>query len=153
MRPLPVAQCLGLIHQFEGEAGQPRLCPARDPAGNWEIGWGHKLPNANHPAITAAEADQLALADLGEAALCVCNVLGGRVNTLTDNQYAALIDFTFNEGGHAFAGSTLAAKVAKGDRSAADEFAAWVFAHVNGKAVQLPGLIRRRAAEKALFLT
>jgi lysozyme len=36
---------------------------------------------------------------------------------------------------------------------AADQFGRWVYATVNGVKTELPGLVKRRAAERALFLT
>lgn len=156
MRPIPQALCLGLIHQFEGEAGAFRPLPAKDCAGNWEIGWGHKLAGPAYAGapIDAATADTLALNDLEIAAQAVCDRLSDRVMQITDKQYAALIDFTFNEGARAFAGSTLAAKVQIGSiLAASQEFDRWVWAHVDGKLVQLAGLVRRRRAERALFLS
>lgn len=154
MRPIPQALCLGLIHQFEGEAGQFRPVPAQDCVGNWEIGWGHKLPGPQYAGapLTAADADTLAILDLEVAAQAVCARLAGRAAALTDGQYAALVDFTYNEGVTAFQTSTLAKKIAACDPAAADEFDHWVYAHVDGKVVQLAGLVRRRAAEKALYL-
>jgi lysozyme len=144
--------CLGLIHEFEGEAGHHRPLPALDPAGNWEIGWGHKLsgPHYTKPPLSRADADALALSDLELAARAVCVRLDA--NALSEGQYAALIDFTFNEGVTAFSHSTLAQLVSKG-APAADEFDRWTYAHVNGVAVRMSGLVRRRAAEKALFLS
>jgi lysozyme len=58
----------------------------------------------------------------------------------------------FNEGVGQFAESTLMKLVLKGDyANAALEFPRWVFGTANGQKVQLPGLVRRRAAERALF--
>lgn len=157
MRPVPYDLCLPLIFQFEGAAGKFRPEPAQDPAGNWEIGWGHKLAGPSYPAapLNALAAEVLARADLTSAALDVCNVLGAAATALlTDRQYAALVDFTFNEGGDKFAGSTLATLVKAGQyASAGTQFPKWVYAHVKGQAVVLPGLVRRRAAELVLWQT
>lgn len=156
MRAVPYAICLTLIFEFEGDAGRFRPVPALDPAGNWEIGWGHKLagPSFAGGPLDAAGAEALARADLSAAALDVCNAINGAAALLTDNQYAALIDFAFNEGGDKFAGSTLAALVKKGMfAAAANQFGRWTYMHVNGQPVQAPGLIRRRAAELKLWQT
>ncbi len=68
---------------------------------------------------------------------------------LTQNQFDALISFVFNLGIGNFRTSTLLKKLNAGDYTgAAKEFPPWVRA--DGK--QLPGLIKRRDAEKALFL-
>lgn len=142
-----------MIHQFEGDAGQPRTRRAQDPAGNWEIGWGHKLTGPDDPLWdrilgTLQECDALAIQDLTVFAGHVCATLGSAVTDLTDGQYAALIDFTYNEGPGAFAGSTLARLVRQGNLTLAPgEFQKWVYATVDGKLVKLDGLVRRRAAE------
>lgn len=69
---------------------------------------------------------------------------------LTQHEFDALADFTFNVGCHAFATSTLLQKLNRGDvTGAANEFPKWDRA--NGKV--LLGLQRRRTAERALFLT
>jgi lysozyme len=65
------------------------------------------------------------------------------------NEAAALADFVFNVGGSKFCGSALARKLNAGDyRGAADEFQNWKYSN---KKI-MPGLVKRRAAEKALFL-
>lgn len=68
---------------------------------------------------------------------------------LTQNQFDALVSLTYNIGSGAFNNSTLLKKLNKGDyQGAADQFLAWKKA--GGKV--LPGLVRRREAERALFL-
>jgi lysozyme len=68
----------------------------------------------------------------------------------TENQFAALVCFAFNVGLTSLANSTLLKKVMRGDtQGAADEFPRW--AKAAGKVLQ--GLVDRRAAERALFLT
>ena len=67
---------------------------------------------------------------------------------LTEGQYDALVSFSFNTG--SLSVSTLRKKVLRGDfEGAADEFPRWVFAA--GR--RLAGLVRRREAERALFLS
>lgn len=68
---------------------------------------------------------------------------------LTQSQFDALVSLTYNIGSGAFKDSTLLKKLNKGDyQGAADQFLAWKKA--GGKV--LPGLVRRREAERALFL-
>ena len=68
---------------------------------------------------------------------------------LNQNQFDALVSFTFNCGGGALKSSTLLKKLNKGDYTgAANELLRWNKA--NGKI--LAGLTRRRQSEKALFL-
>jgi hypothetical protein len=68
---------------------------------------------------------------------------------LTQNQFDALVSFTYNLGEGALAESGLLRKLNAGDYAgAAPEFAKWVRAG----GVILPGLVRRRAAEADLFV-
>ena len=67
---------------------------------------------------------------------------------LNQGQYDALVSFSSNSG--SLCVSTLRKKVLRGDfEGAADEFPRWVFAA--GR--RLAGLVRRREAERALFLS
>ena len=69
---------------------------------------------------------------------------------LTENQFSALVSFTFNLGAGALQRSTLRMKLNRGEvQGAADEFPKWLIA--GGRI--LAGLVRRRAAERALFLS
>ena len=70
---------------------------------------------------------------------------------LTENQFSALVSFTFNVGGAgALQRSTLRMKLNRGEvQNAADEFPKWKFANKRIMA----GLTWRRAAERSLFLT
>jgi lysozyme len=69
---------------------------------------------------------------------------------LTQNQFDALVDFTFNVGQGNLASSTLLRELNAGNTAgAAAQFLVWVYA----KGVELPGLVTRRQAEAALFQT
>ena len=66
---------------------------------------------------------------------------------LADNQKAAFLSFAFNVGNGAFCKSTLARKANAGDlMGACAELSRWVIA--GGR--ELPGLVKRRAAERQL---
>lgn len=70
--------------------------------------------------------------------------------TLTQGMYDALCSFVFNVGIPNFRNSTLLRKLNQGDYiGAANEFAKW--RKSNGRV--LKGLVKRRAGEKALFLS
>ena len=74
---------------------------------------------------------------------------------LPQGQMDALVSFAYNEGLHALLTSTLYLRTRAGDvAAAAAEFEKWVYGHdqAGGKIV-LPGLVRRRAAEREMFLT
>ena len=68
---------------------------------------------------------------------------------LGSNQFSALVCFSYNVGLGTFSKSTMLRKLNDGDyRGAAAEFDRWV----KGGGRTLPGLVRRRNAEKTLFL-
>lgn len=130
-----------------------RLYPYYDPVGYPTIGHGHLLSRTpwaglgNWSRIDRAEAERLLIIDLRKAARSVyrlCPV------PLKPTQLAALIDFTFNVGGGNLEISTLRRAVNRGDfNRAAEQFGRWVYA----RGVKLPGLVRRRAAEREMFLS
>jgi lysozyme len=69
---------------------------------------------------------------------------------LTENQLSALTSFTFNVDCSALMRSSLRMKLNKREyQGVADEFVKWRMA--GGRI--LAGLVRRRAAERSLFLT
>lgn len=73
------------------------------------------------------------------------------VGVMTDNQYAALVDFVYNEGSF---GPTLRALLrARKFDSVPPELARYVYAHLGGKVVKLQDLVRRRNAEIELWST
>jgi lysozyme len=72
---------------------------------------------------------------------------------LSDRQLSALASISFNVGIDSIKSSTLVAKInAKDYPGAADEFLRWDKANLQGTLVQMPGLTRRRVAERQLFL-
>ena len=75
--------------------------------------------------------------------------LGAIFPDLNQNQFDALASFCFNVGLGAFEKSTMFSRLKAGDlHGAATQFARWV--NAGGK--PLPGLVKRRAAERDLFL-
>lgn len=72
---------------------------------------------------------------------------------LSDEQLGAIASLSFNAGVNHIADSTLVKKINAGNYAdAANEFLRWDKANVRGRLVQLPGLTRRRRAERELFL-
>lgn len=134
-----------LVKHFEGLSLDAYLCPAGVPT----IGYGHTDGVRLGQTITEAQAEKLLQADLTEAAADVDRLV---TVPLTDAQRGALASFVFNLGPGALASSTLLRLLNSGDTTgAAAQFTRWTKARVKGELVDLPGLVRRRAAEQALF--
>ena len=130
-----------LIKEFEGLRLTAYLCPA----GVWTIGYGHTKGVKRGMKIDQAQADRLLDIDLIDVARSIRQLVKVYIN---DNQAQALVSFVFNIGSGAFEKSTLLRKINNRDFLAASlEFRKWVYA----KGTKLPGLIRRRKAEKELF--
>ena len=133
---------LDLIKSFEGL----RLKAYKDAVGVWTIGYGHIKTATPGMVISGPEAEALLRGDLEEAQGAVERLVK---QSLTDNEYAALVSFVFNLGSGNLSRSTLLKKLNAGDRKgAADQFLVWNKA--GGKV--LAGLTRRRQAERSLFL-
>jgi lysozyme len=145
MRTVP-QQALTLIKQFEGL----RLTAYPDPgtgAEPWTIGYGHTGNVTKGMVITEIQANAFLMEDARNA----CNqVLEVVTVTLNDNELSALVDFVYNLGIGNLHSSTLLKKLNTSDfAGAADQFLVWDMAagHV------MPGLLRRRTAERSVFLT
>jgi lysozyme len=132
---------LALVRTCEGL----RLEAYRDGVGIWTIGYGHTRGVAPGDVIGAERAELLLEADLLEAESVVSRLV--KVS-LSDNQFAALVSFVFNEGEGAFAKNTLLKKLNGGGYGLVPAcLQSWIFA--GGKVEQ--GLVRRRAAEVELW--
>ncbi|MDE2410448.1 MAG: lysozyme [Sphingomonadales bacterium] len=133
-----------LICSFEGL----KLNAYPDPGTGgapWTIGYGHTAPDVvPGMAITREQAVALLRGDLAVAAGFVEHV----APVASDNQFAALASFAYNCGRQNLRTSTLLRKHNAGDHAgAAREFGKWV----NAAGKPLAGLVRRRAAEAALY--
>jgi lysozyme len=124
------------------------------PEGQLTIGYGHViLPHEEHlKTATLTEDDALEILR-GDTAIAEDAVTRAVKVELNQNQFDALVSFTFNTGGGALRNSTLVRLLNAGDyNGAAGQFDKWVYATVNGSKVKLGGLVRRRADERDLFL-
>ncbi len=139
---MPSPSCVELVKRFEGFRAKPYLCPAGVPT----IGYGHtEGVSLADPPITREAAAALLEKDLTVFAAGVARMLAVPV---TQNQFDALVSFAYNVGLGNLQQSTLLRRVNAGDHAgAAREFSKWTKA----KGVELPGLVQRRAAERALF--
>ena len=132
---------LALIKEYEGYVGHAYL----DTGGVPTIGYGHTRGVQMGQKCTPEQAEVWLREDLASAEADVSKLV--KV-PLTDNQFSALVSFTFNLGGAQLGKSTLLKLLNAGNYAAAgSQFQFWVFD--NGK--KLAGLIKRRAAEAALW--
>jgi lysozyme len=149
-----------LIKAFEGCHSSPYRCPA----GLWTAGYGHvlypeqarlktaersayRLKSADDKAWSHDEIDDLLSQDLHRFTSGVLRLCPPAADN--DCHLDAMVSFAFNVGLGNLQASTLRMKYNRFDYSgAADEFSKWRKA--NGKV--LNGLVRRREAERVLFL-
>jgi|GEM_PF-2001064 len=139
---------LALIKQFESLSLNAYLCPA----GKWTIGYGHTGPEVHAgQSVTLEQAEVLLQVDVARFAAFVklkCPIA-------TAMQYAAMVCLCFNIGTGNFQRSSVLRLHNAGDAAgAARAFALWTKATgADGKKRELRGLVRRRAAEAALYLS
>ncbi|MEM6414710.1 MAG: lysozyme [Pseudomonadota bacterium] len=138
---------IALIKRFEGL----ELESYQDIAGIWTIGYGHTETAGPDQRITEDEAEQLLRQDLGPREQAVSRLSNVPLN---QNEFDALVSFVYNVGQSAYRRSTARRRLNAGDRIGAAEALTWFNkATVGGVLVPVTGLTRRRAAERALFLT
>lgn len=158
-----------LMHQYEGYRTKPYLCPAHI----WTIGYGHVLyqdqirlpvvrvngytglirkeyalkPEDNR-VWTKEEIEKLFADDIASferGVLRLAPTVFGR-----QGAFDACVSFSFNAGLGNFQRSTIRMKTNRREwEDAAEAFMAWT----KGGGKELPGLVKRRKAEKALFLS
>ena len=145
------AKTLDLIREFEGF----RSRAYRDTDGTPVIGYGLSRVRGRrvrmgdrisvHHAETALKAEVKAIQTKIKSIVKV---------ELNSHQLGALTSFAFNTGFYNLKRSTLLRKLNTGDyHGAANELLRWNKAHSGGRLVPMAGLMRRRRAERKLFLT
>ena len=158
-----------LMHRFEGCRNKPYLCPAHI----WTIGYGHvlyqeqiRLPmvrvegyagmirkemplkSEDNRVWSKEEIDQLFADDISSFERGVLRLVPSVVGR--QGSFDALVSISFNFGLGNLQRSTIRIKANRGDwDGAADAFRVWT----KGGGKVLPGLVKRREAEIALFLT
>lgn len=139
----PSQACVDLVKASEG----CKLTAYKDAVGVLTIGYGSTKGVHRGMTITQQEADDRLYADMDDAwqeAYALVDV------PLTQGMVDGLTSFTFNLGAGNLKKSTLLKKLNAGDADgAADEFAKW--SHAGSQVLQ--GLVKRREAERELFLT
>ena len=160
---------IALMHEFEGYRNKPYLCSAS----MWTVGWGHvlyqdqiKLPPLQKEGYTGPlrkdyplksednrtwSKDELVkifkddLVSFERGVLRLAPNLVGR-----QGAFDACVAFSFNAGLGNFQRSTIRMKINREEwEEAAEAFKQWT----KGGGKVLPGLVRRRNAEIALFKT
>ena len=146
----PASEAIALIKEFEGFESQAYV----DTDGTPVIGYGLSKIGSKKvqmgDRISPKEADTALNAHLQE----IYRELEQTVEVnLSDRQLGALASISFNVGINSIKNSTLVEKINAGDfAGAANEFLRWDKANMRGQLVRLPGLTRRRQAERQLFL-
>ena len=157
-----------LMHKFEGYRNKPYKCSAKI----WTVGWGHamysdqlRLPNVRKENYTGMIRDDYQLkpednrvwskeelvemfkADLESFERAVLRLVPGCAGH--QGRFDALVCLAYNIGAGNLQRSTIRMKANRGDwEGAAEAFMAWT----RGGGKVLPGLVKRRVAEKTLFL-
>jgi GH24 family phage-related lysozyme (muramidase) len=137
---------LKLIKAFEGYRPVDRELVS----GQRVVGYGHRLYSDDAVQMTKLEAQETLLADLAPFQ----DMINTEVHApLSQGQYDALCSFAFNIGPKAFLESdTLRALNNGRPLDAANGLDIWRKSEIAGKTYVVDALMRRRTAEKALFL-
>ena len=118
-----------------------------DPVNVWTIGWGCTEDIHEGMKITVTQAEEMLKKELDKFEAAVANAVQVQIN---ENQFSALVCFSYNVGARALFESTLLKLLNQGKfQEAADQFLRWDKA---GGQVFL-GLSRRRRSERSLFLS
>jgi lysozyme len=139
-----------LCRRFEGFRSKPYLCPAGIPTvgyGSTYYAGGKKVALAD-PSITEEAARALLMSELhhtyAPGVLRLCPILA-----TDERKFNAIVDFVYNLGVGKLQSSTLRRKINAQDWDGAQE---QLLLWTRGGGKVLPGLVKRRAAERALFL-
>jgi lysozyme len=136
-----------LIKRFEGY----RMKAAQLPDGRWTLGYGHTLTARAGASVSEQDAEALLLYDL----ITVAHTVNENVYTpLNQNQFDSLVCFAFNIGTENFIRSGVLCRLNEGSLlQAACAMEMWRKADFEGERIVIDALVRRRSAEKTLFLT
>lgn len=132
-----------------------------DPVGHCTVGYGTLVHTGNCDGRTAEQpylngvSEESATQLLAQEATKFQQLINGKVTVpLNQNQNDALVSFVYNVGGGNFQKSTLLRLLNQGNYSSVPtELKKWTKARQAGQLIDLPGLVRRRAAEAELFQT
>jgi len=143
----PSTAAVNLIKQYEGL----RLTAYQDSANVWTIGYGttsiNGVPVYEGQTITAAQADEYLLSHLK---MDVSPIISLKAKApITQSMYDALCCFTYNLGSGTFSNSTLLKEL---NTTKYLDTATSFLDYNKANSIVLPGLTKRRSAEKDLFL-
>ena len=140
---------LDLIKRFEGL----RLTAYKDSVGVWTIGYGTTsragIGVEVTPGMEINEADAEAFLKMALEKFAA-QIIPSFTRKPTENQFGAMLSLAYNIGPGAFKKSTCLKRFNAGDIEGAAEALTW-FKKAGGKVLR--GLVRRRAAERELFLS
>lgn len=137
---------LELIKTFEGL----RETAVRLPDGRWTIGHGHVRTAREGLTVTAKDAEALLVQDLKPIENAVSAMIFA---PLMQGQFDALVSLAYNISMGQFRESEIVGHLNAGNYlAAANGFDLWRKARLHGRVMVVDALVRRRAAEKALFL-
>ena len=135
---------IDLIKEFEGFRAKAYKCPA----GVWTIGYGHTAGVKPGMTITKEQGEAMLRKDLKIYERHTSDALGNAKTS--QGQWDALVSFSYNAGPGNLRKSSMLRLHKQGKyQAAAQAFMAWT----KGGGRVLPGLVRRRKAEKALYLS
>lgn len=148
-KPISIA-AVNLIKEFEGFESEAYI----DTDGTPVIGYGLSRIDGKPVQLGDRISDAEANSALNKHLHIIQEELDRAITVeLSDRQLAAIASLSFNVGVNFIEQSTLVKKVNAGDYyGAANEFLRWDKANVRGRLVRLPGLTRRREAERQMFL-
>ena len=137
---------LNLIKGYEGLRMEAHYAPTEQ----WTVGYGHTSSARHGMSVTEGDAERLLREDVSPIEQLLSDTVRAPLN---QNEHDALVSLIFNIGEDNWRHSTVLRKLNAGDKlGAANAFELWSKAFVNNELVSLDGLVRRRAAEKSLFL-
>jgi len=152
-------KCLSIIRHHEGVRYRPYRCPAK----LWTIGIGHvlypiqgnlpldkrqdfQLQTQDDRTFSREEVDGILRRDLARFEFGIGRLFPVQ---LTQGQFDALVSFSFNCGLGTLQRSTLRQKLLRGET---EDAAQELLKYTIGGGKILPGLVKRRKDERALFL-
>jgi len=137
---------LKLVKAFEGFRALATLLPN----GVWVIGYGHTVSAKKGAVVSKSDAEDLLIWDMSNLATKVSSCIFAPIS---QSQMDALLSLAFNIGIDNFTNSEVVRFINEGKLlSAASAFDAWRKASLGGREIIIDALVRRRTAEKALFL-